>query len=198
MSAEPASPAAGSALAPSAPATDPGSPRQVICTRARHLAAIRDILNHNIVTSTALYDYVPRSDAVMQAWFDAKEKGGYPIIGLEDEAGQLLGFASYGAFRAFPAYKYSVEHSVYVAPTAQGKGYARRLMSALIEHARGADIHMLVGVVDAENEASIALHRQLGFVHAGTLRQAGFKFGLWLDVSFYQLTLETPAQPVDG
>ena len=71
-------------------------------------------------------------------------------------------------------------------------------MRAWIDAARARQLHVMVGVIDAANAASIALHQRLGFVHAGTVRQAGFKFGRWLDAAFYQLTLDTPAQPVDG
>ena len=82
----------------------------IACTHGAHAQAILDILNHAIVTSTALYDYQPRSLTNMRIWFDAKAAGGFPVIGAVDEAGTLLGFASYGTWRAFPAYKYSVEH----------------------------------------------------------------------------------------
>ncbi|WOP16087.1 GNAT family N-acetyltransferase [Ottowia sp. SB7-C50] len=168
------------------------------CTHDAHAPAILDILNDAIVTSTALYDYQPRTLASMRGWFDAKAAGGFPVIGAVDDAGTLLGFASYGTWRAFPAYKYTVEHSVYVHKDARGRGLASLLMRALIDAARVQGKHVLVGAIDAANDASIALHQQLGFVHAGTVRQAGFKFGRWLDVAFYQLILDTPAQPVDG
>jgi phosphinothricin acetyltransferase len=72
------------------------------------------------------------------------------------------------------------------------------LLTALIEKAREQGIHLLIGGIDATNEGSIALHTRLGFVHSGTITQAGFKFGRWLDLAFYQLTLETPLHPVDG
>ncbi len=170
----------------------------ITCTHDAHAPAILDILNEAIVSSTALYDYQPRTLASMRGWFDAKAAGGFPVIGAVDDAGTLLGFASYGTWRAFPAYKYTVEHSVYVHQAARGRGIAPRLMQALIEAARAQDKHVLVGAIDAANATSIALHQKLGFVHAGTVRQAGFKFGRWLDVAFWQLTLDTPAQPVDG
>lgn len=170
----------------------------IACTHGAHAQAILNILNHAIVTSTALYDYQPRSLTNMRIWFDAKAAGGFPVIGAVDEAGTLLGFASYGTWRAFPAYKYSVEHSVYVREDQRGKGLARLLMQALIDAARAQGKHVMVGAIDAANAGSIALHEKLGFTSAGTVRQAGFKFGRWLDVAFYQLILDTPAQPVDG
>lgn len=170
----------------------------IACTHDAHAAAILAILNHAIVTSTALYDYQPRPLSSMRGWFDSKAAGGFPVIGAVNEQGALLGFASYGPWRAFPAYKYSVEHSVYVREDQRGQGLARLLMQALIDAARAQGKHVLVGAIDATNAASMALHARLGFTPAGTVRQAGFKFGRWLDVAFYQLILDTPAEPVDG
>lgn len=170
----------------------------VSCTRPVHGEAILDILNEAIRTSTAVYEYVPRALDTMEPWFQAKEAKGYPVIGVEDDAGVLMGFATYGVFRDRPAYKYSVEHSVYVHVDHRGKGLGRALMEQLIVAAREQGVHVMVGGIDASNAVSITLHEQLGFVHAGTIRQAGFKFGRWLDLAFYQLTLPTPQRPVEG
>jgi L-amino acid N-acyltransferase len=168
------------------------------CNLERHGGAILEILNDAIAHSTALYDYQPRAAESMTLWFEAKQRGSFPVWGAVDDSGQLLGFASYGTFRAWPAYKYTVEHSVYVAAAARGKGIGRTLMRRLIQTAEEQQYHVLIGGIDASNAASIAFHEQLGFVHAGTIKQAGFKFGRWLDLAFYQLTLTTPLQPIDG
>jgi L-amino acid N-acyltransferase len=169
----------------------------VDCTLDQHGDAILAILNHAIVHSTALYDYKPRSPESMVSWFAAKRTGRYPVIGvIKDE--QLAGFATYGSFRAWPAYKYSVEHSVYVHPDHRGKGLGLALMQRLIVTAAEQQYHVMIGGIDVANEASIALHKRLGFTHAGTIQQAGFKFARWLDLAFYQRILDTPDQPVDG
>ena len=168
------------------------------CTEAEHADAILAILNEAIVNSTALYDYVPRPPEAMRAWFAAKRAGGFPVVGALDERGALAGFASYGTFRTFPAYKYTVEHSVYVHQDHRGQGLGKILIGELIRRARAANLHALVGCIDASNAGSIALHKSLGFSHSGTFPQVGFKFGRWLDAAFYQLLLETPAAPVDG
>ena len=159
---------------------------------------ILGIFNEAIVNSTALYDYQPRSKDSMVTWFQNKAIGNYPVIGVIGDSGQLLGFASYGTFRAWPAYKYSVEHSVYVAADQRGKGLGKLLLRELIRTATEQQYHVLVGGIDAQNSVSIRLHKAFGFTHAGTIRQVGFKFGRWLDLDFYQLILNTPAAPYDG
>ncbi|MCA8090287.1 N-acetyltransferase family protein [Burkholderia anthina] len=172
--------------------------RLIDCSEAEHAAAILEILNEAIVNSTALYDYRPRPPEAMVTWFAAKRAGGFPVVGAVDEAGTLVGFASWGTFRAFPAFKYTVEHSVYVHRDHRGRGLGEFLLRELIRRAREAGVHVLVGCIDATNGGSVTLHTRLGFVHSGTITEAGFKFGRWLDAAFYQLRLETPAQPVDG
>lgn len=172
--------------------------RVIRCQHSRHAEAILAIFNDAIIHSTALYDYKPRTLDMMVAWFDAKAKGNYPVIGIEHNSGELMGFGSYGTFRAWPAYKYTVEHSVYVDARFRGQGIGKRLLQEVIAAAREQGYHTLIGVIDAANSVSIRLHESLGFAHCGTVRQAGFKFGRWLDVVFYQLILPTPAQPIDG
>jgi phosphinothricin acetyltransferase len=174
------------------------SPKIVDCAEEEHAGAILDIMNEAIENSTALYDYVRRPSESMARWFAAKRAGNFPVLGAVDDAGALLGFASYGTFRAWPAYKYSVEHSVYVEKGQRGRGVGRALMRELIARAERQEYHVLVGGIDLDNRASIALHEKLGFKHAGTIHHAGFKFGRWLDLAFYELLLETPRAPVDG
>lgn len=168
------------------------------CTYDSHSNEILVILNDAILNSTALYDYKARSVASMVDWFAAKERGNFPVIGVTDDSGQLLGFATYGSFRAWPAYKYSVEHSVYIHPEHRGKGLGRELMQRLIERAIQQQYHTMIAGIDVTNVGSVSLHQQLGFHHAGNIKQAGYKFGRWLDLGFYQLLLNTPEQPCDG
>lgn len=170
----------------------------VECTFEDHAHAILDIFNDAILNSTALYDYKSRTIENMVSWFQTKKQNGFPVIGMINPAGKLVGFASYGTFRAWPAYKYSVEHSVYVHQDYRGQGIAIELMKALINAAQHNDVHTMIGGIDATNISSIRLHEKLGFVHTGTLPQVGFKFGRWLDLAFYQILLRTPEQPVDG
>jgi L-amino acid N-acyltransferase YncA len=172
--------------------------RLVACNLTEHGPAILEILNDAIVSSTALYDYQPRELSSMSGWFEAKQARQFPVWGALDDAGSLLGFASYGTFRVRPAYKYSVEHSVYVARAARGRGVGKALMQKLIQSAVEQQLHCIIGGIDAANVGSVAFHEKLGFVHTGTIKEAGFKFGRWLDLAFYQLLLATPDAPVDG
>lgn len=170
----------------------------VTCTYEMHAEPILAILNEAIVSSTALFDYRPREQASMVEWFRAKDTRGFPVLGAVDASGELLGFATYGTFRGWPAYKYTVEHSVYVHQDHRRKGIARALLTQLIAAAEQQGLHVMVAGIDAANAASIALHVELGFTYAGTIHHAGFKFGRWLDLVFYELRLRTPAEPVDG
>ena len=174
------------------------TPRSVIDCTADHLPAIREIYNQAILHSTSLYEYHPRSEEVMQDWFAGRQRDGTPILGIEWDRGVLAGFATWGPFRMRPAYKYTVEHSVYVAESFRGRGIGRQLLEAVIAAAQARDLHTLVAGIDASNAASIGLHRALGFTCCGTVYEAGFKFGRWLDLEFWQLVLATPAEPIDG
>jgi L-amino acid N-acyltransferase YncA len=164
------------------------------CNRS-YAAQILDILNEAILNSTALYDYQPRRLESMDTWFAVKEQHQYPVIGLVNERGTLLAFGSYGTFRAWPAYKYTVEHSVYVHKDHRGKGHGKMILQALIHEARKQEYHCIMAGIDADNEASIALHTSLGFKVCGVMREVGYKFDRWLSLCFYQLLLETPAKP---
>jgi L-amino acid N-acyltransferase len=170
----------------------------VDCEFHRHAGPILAIFNEAIANSTALYDYQLRTADSMIAWFAAKVAKRYPVIGLENDAGELVGFASYGMFRERPAYKYTVEHSIYLDARFRGQGHGRVLLEAIVAAATEQDYHVMVGGIDASNAVSIRFHERLGFTHCGTIKQAGFKFGRWLDLAFYQRILATPAAPVDG
>jgi L-amino acid N-acyltransferase len=164
------------------------------CTVSQ-LPEILDILNEAIIHTTAIYDYKPRDMDYMHAWFAEKQSGNYPVLGIFDHKDALLGFVTYGAFRNRPAYKYSVEHSLYVRSDFRGKGLGRLLLKEIVREARNRQYHVLVGGIDASNTISIRLHESEGFVRCGIIREAGYKFGRWLDLAFYQLILKTPDDP---
>jgi L-amino acid N-acyltransferase YncA len=166
------------------------------------LPAILEIYNHVILNTTAVYQYVPQTLEMRKAWYDAKIKDGYPLFVAEEvvaeEDGRVVGLSTYGPFRAWAAYKYTVENSVYVAEGHRGKGIARLLMEPLIEAARRQSYHAIVASIDATNDASIRLHRSFGFEEVAHFRQVGYKFGRWLDLKFLELLLPgSPANPVE-
>ncbi|WNC71928.1 N-acetyltransferase family protein [Thalassotalea psychrophila] len=168
------------------------------CCYETHAAEILEILNQAIISSTALYDYKPRTIDTMANWFNEKSVNDFPVIAVLDANDKIMGFATYGTFRAWPAFKYSVEHSIYIHQEHQGKGLGKVLLTKIIEAAKQQQYHTIIGGIDITNTGSIALHEKLGFVHSGTIKEAGFKFGRWLDLGFYQLILHTPEHPVDG
>jgi len=164
----------------------------------KQLPEILEILNDTIINSTALYDYKPRNMENMDTWYAAKIKSNYPIIGIFDQYDKLLGFGSYGSFRNWPAYKYTIEHSIYVKLEMRGNGLGKILLQEIINNAIAQDYHVLIGGIDSTNLISIKLHESLGFVFSGTIKHAGYKFGKWLDLSFYQMILKTPITPIEG
>ena len=174
--------------------------------RETDIPGILDIYNDAILTTTALYTYEPFTLPMMQQWFADKTAKALPVLvaaTAETGAGNatanpndaIAGFASYGPFRPWPAYKYTVEHSIYVHKDCRGKGIAKKLLRTLIDHATAGDLHTIVAGIDSENAVSINLHRQFGFKETGQLTQVGYKFGRWLDLVFMQLILDNNLQP---
>ena len=155
---------------------------------AEDLPAILEIYNDAIVNTTAVYDYNPHTLAMRQKWFEDKSVANIPVlVAIVD--GSIAGFATYGPFRAWAAYQYAVEHSVYVHQNYRRKGIARKLLIQLIEAVEQQGLHTLIAGIDAENEVSIQLHEQLGFSVVGRLNQVGYKFDRWLDLVFMQKIL---------
>lgn len=151
--------------------------------------AIVEILNYYILNSTALYDYNIRTTEQQQAIFDEKLKKSFPVIvATIDE--KVVGFGYYSEFRFREAYKFTVEHSVYVAPNQHGKGLGKIILQSLIDLAKQQKLHTMVAVIDAENQNSISFHEQFGFETVGNIRESGFKFDRWLHSIIMQLMLE--------
>ena len=166
----------------------------ITCSK-EYSQAILDILNEEILNSTSLYDYQPRDIDSMTAWFDVKQKNKFPVVGLVDDTGQLVAFGSYGTFRAWPAYKYTVEHSLYVHKDHRKRGYGKIILKELIDNATSTGYHNLIAGIDSQNLSSKKLHEDFGFKQCGTIIHAGYKFSRWLDLDFYQLLLPVPNHP---
>lgn len=160
------------------------------------LADILAIHNHSIEHTTAIFEYRPHTIDMRREWFRAKQAASLPVL-VADDNSRVVGFASYGPFRAWPAYKYSVELSVYVDVNAQRHGTGTALVKAIVAEARSHDFHVVMAGITADNEVSLRLHQRLGFVEVAHMPQVGYKFGKWLDLKFLQLVLDGPAAPVE-
>ena len=163
---------------------------------ASDLPAILDIYNDAILNTTAVYDYTPHTLQMRQKWYADKLEKGIPVL-VSDIDGAVVGFTSYGPFRAWPAYKYSIEHSIYVHREFRNQGIARKLLTELIIVVRSKDVHTVIAGIDADNAASIHLHKQLGFEDAAYFKEVGYKFGKWLDLRFLQLILKNNLHPTE-
>ncbi|GGO28993.1 GNAT family N-acetyltransferase [Deinococcus humi] len=160
-------------------------------TRA-DVPATLEIYNHAVLHTTASYDLEPISLETRLDWFDRKRRAGWPVLVVVDGP-RVMGWATYGPFREKLGYAGTVEHSVYIRDRLRGRGLGRLLMTALIDDARTAGFHVMVGGVDAANTDSLAFHARLGFVQVAHFRQVGRKFGRWLDLAFMQRHLSEEA-----
>lgn len=153
------------------------------------LPAILAIHNDVVATSTAIYSDRPSTLEERAAWRAARQAAGYPVLVARSGGGEVLGFASFGDFRAGPGYAATVEHSIHVRADVRRRGVGRALLSALPERARACGKHVLIGGIDADNAASLSLHAALGFERVAHFREVGRKFGRWLDLVFVQKIL---------
>ena len=151
--------------------------------------AILDIINHNILHSTALYDYNIRTFEQQKNILEDKVSKQFPVIVAELD-GKVVGFGMYSEFRFREAYKFTVEHSVYVNEAFHGKGIGKLVLQELIALARKQNLHTMIAVIDSENQSSVEFHEKFGFKTAGIIKESGYKFERWLDSVFMQLILD--------
>lgn len=157
------------------------------------LHGILDIYNYAIINTTAVYSEHPHTYEMRLTWYNERISNGFPVFVAEEE-GRVIGFSTYGHFRVWPCYRYTVEHSVYVHIDHRGKGLSKLLLQPLIDRAREMKLHAMIAGIDAENEISCRLHRSFGFVEVAHLKEVGFKFGRWLDLKFMELILSPDQQ----
>lgn len=162
----------------------------------KDLSDILEIYNDAILNTTAVYTYKACTLDDRKSWYEEKKRNGYPLLVFEQND-KTVAFATFGAFRAWPAYKYTIEHSVYVHPSYRGQGIAVKLMKELIRIANEREYATLIAGIDATNYGSIKMHEKMGFKLSGLIKKAGFKFGKWLDLAFYQLDLSGPEKPTE-
>jgi L-amino acid N-acyltransferase YncA len=159
---------------------------RIIDATETHLAGITAIFNHAVRETFSIWSETETTTDQRRNWMAARRSAGFPVLVAVDpgDADLVLGYGSFGVFRDFPGYVKTVEHSVYVAPSAQRRGIGRVILNHLIQRARELGMQTMVGGVDSANVASIALHQQAGFELQGTLRGVGQKFGKKLDLAF--------------
>lgn len=149
------------------------------------LGGVLAIYNDVLASSTAIYTETPVTLDDRRQWWQARVAQGYPVL-VAIEGSEVVGFASFGDFRAWPGYRFTVEHSVHVRGDRRGHGIGTALMQPLLTQASALGKHVMIAGVDASNDASLRFHERLGFVRAAHLREVGFKFGRWLDLVFLQ------------
>lgn len=165
------------------------------------IPAIAAIYAHAVSHGTASFELEPPGEEEMARRRAALLDGGYPYLVAERD-GEILGYAYAGAYRTRPAYRSTVEDSIYVAPQAQGQGVGRALLEALIQACEALDFRLMVAVIgDEESKGSINLHRSLGFEPVGVLKGIGYKHGRWLSTVLMQRPLgrglsEPPTRPI--
>ncbi len=152
------------------------------------LRAIHTIYNDAIRTTTATWDEEPWTMARREAWF-AEHDASTPVLVAECE-GLIAGFAYLTRMSAKSGWRFTREDTIYIDPAYHRRGIGRALLSALLDRARELGLRLIVATISADNSASIALHERMGFELVGTLHHSGYKFGQWLDTSYYQLDLQ--------
>jgi phosphinothricin acetyltransferase len=166
---------------------------------AADVAAITAIYRPAVLAGTASFELDPPDEAEMLRRFEAVTDAGYPYF-VATLDGRVAGYAYANAYRTRPAYRFTVEDSVYIAPEAQGKGVGTLLLKALVDASTAKGYRLMVAVIgDSRNQASITLHRNAGFTFCGTIHSVGYKFGRWLDSVIMELPLgegdrTTPSQ----
>lgn len=153
------------------------------------LPSILKILNYEILNGTATFDHAPKELAELQEYHLSRIDNGFPFLVAEFDS-QIVGYATYGPFRAKDGYKFTVEHSIYIAYDHQGLGIGKLLLNELIFIAKQANLKSMIAGIDNSNTGSINFHKNFGFQEVGRIPVAAKKFDRWLELIFLQLILE--------
>ena len=157
--------------------------------RREDCPAILQIYNDAVLTTTATYDYEPRSLEHRQSWFEDHKRTGFPIFVAMNEREEIVGWSALNRYHDRKGYQFTSENSIYIAAGHRGRGIGKLLLAPLIESARKLGLHAIIAAIDGENEASVRLHARFGFLHVGRFQQVGYKFNRWLDVVYMELLL---------
>lgn len=152
---------------------------------------ITAIYNDVLIHSTAIYSDRPSTVEERRAWGQARRDQGYPLI-VAVEGDRVAGFASFGDFRAWPGYRFTVEGTIHIHAEARGQGLGTALLQSIIVLARDLGKHSMIAGVDAENSVSLGFLERFGFARVGHLREVGFKFDRYLDLVLLQYWLTPP------
>lgn len=151
---------------------------------------IAEIYNDAVLNTTAIWNDKMVDVFNRISWMKDRQALDFPVIVAVNELDEVLGYASYGDWRPWDGYRHTVEHSVYIHKNARGNGAGAALMQEIIHLATVQGKHVMVAGIESGNEASIALHKKLGFSETGRMSEVGCKFGRWLDLTFLQLHLD--------
>lgn len=162
----------------------------------KDLMDILEIYNDAILNTTAIYSYKPHTLDNRIQWYKKKKEDREPLLVFE-ENDKVVAFATYGLFRTYEAFKYTIEHSVYVNKDFRNLGVGKKLLKELIDIANMEGYATMVACIDNLNENSIKIHERFGFKYSGTITKAGYKFGKWLNLAFYQLELVGPKKSLE-
>ena len=157
----------------------------------RDIPEITTIYNEVVANSAAVWTEKQDSEAERVAWMNARRSLGYPVL-VAVEGLSVRGYGTFGDFRAWPGYRYSVEHSVYIHADHRGRGLGSAIVAELISAASALGKHVLIAGIDGDNMASIRLHERAGFLEVARIPEIGRKFGRWLDLVFMQRVLDIP------
>lgn len=163
--------------------------------RPDDIDAILAIYNEAVTQTTAIWNETPVDAANRLAWLNQRQEAHYPVLVADAGPSGIVGYASFGDWRAFEGYRHTIEHSIYVRADQRGSGIGKDLLRELIERARDLGKHVMIAGIEARNAPSIRLHEQFGFRQVGLLPEVGTKFGQWLDLAFLQLILDQRSIP---
>jgi len=160
--------------------------------RREDCPGILAIYNDAVLTTTATYDYEPRSLEHRQAWFEDHKKIGFPIYVAVNDRDEIVGWSALNRYHDRKGYRFTSENSVYIAADYRGQGIGKLLLAPLIESAKKLRLRVIIAAIDGQNEASVRLHERFGFEHVGRFKSVGYKFDRWLDVVYMELLLPEP------
>ena len=159
------------------------------------LPAILAIYNDVILNTTAVYSEQPHTLQMRKDWYNERIKNNFPVF-IAWVDGKVAGFSSFGYFRIWPCYRYTVEVSVYVDILFRGKGISKILLQSLMHRAEVMNLHAMIAGISADNQISINLHQAFGFAEVAHFKEVGYKFGRWLDLKFFELLLNSTKKTI--